>query len=159
MFHSVPCAISFAAAVSVFAIDLLAHRIEGCRGYRGRLHCPRPDAVPSAWNTCADLPYELSAMLTPKTNLIDEPLATTNRLLCPGLVHKACSPPLLHIFRNRLDHPGYSVLGCFERLLGQAREDDGRRIHRIALICEAHISLNRYATDTAKAIGRATEVG
>ena len=28
-----------------------------------------------------------------------------------------------------------------------------------ALICEAHISLNRYATDTAKATGRATEVG
>ena len=28
-----------------------------------------------------------------------------------------------------------------------------------ALICEAHISLNRYATDTAKATDRATEVG
>ena len=26
--------------------------------------------------------------------------------------------------------PGYSVLGCFERLLGQARMSDGRRIHR-----------------------------
>ena len=27
-----------------------------------------------------------------------------------------------------------------------------------ALICEAHVSLNRYATDTAKATSRATEV-
>lgn len=30
---------------------------------------------------------------------------------------------------------------------------------KYALICEAHISLNRYATDTAKATDRATEVG
>ena len=48
-------------------------------------------------------------------------------------MHKACSPPLLHIFRTDWTTPGYSVLGCFERLLGQAREDDGRRIHRIRI--------------------------
>ena len=69
------------------------------------------------------------------------------------------APASAHI-PNRLDHPvGIAYWGALRGCSAKHAKTTVAEYTEYALICEAHISLNRYATDTAKATDRATEVG